>query len=65
MQIDHVAIVVADLDAAVRLYGQTLGFTQIYREIIDDQGVEAVGFAVGDAVIELLRPLDQDSPSAR
>ena len=50
MQIDHVAIVVADLDAAVRLYGETLGFTEIYREIIADQGVEAVGFAAGDAV---------------
>ena len=64
MQIDHVAIVVADLDAAVRLYGETLGFTEIYREIIADQGVEAVGFAAGDAVIELLRPLDEDSPIA-
>ncbi len=65
MQIDHVAIVVEDLDAAVRLYGETLGFTEIYREIIADQGVEAVGFAAGDAVIELLRPLDADSPIAR
>ncbi len=65
MQIDHVAIVVADLDAAVRLYGETLGFKEIYREIIADQGVEAVGFAAGDAVIELLRPLDESSPIAR
>lgn len=65
MQIDHVAVVVADLDAAVRLYGETLGFTQIYREIIADQGVEAVGFAAGGSVIELLRPLDENSPIAR
>lgn len=65
MQIDHVAIVVADLDAAVRLYGETLGFKEIYREIVADQGVEAVGFEAGDAVIELLRPLDADSPIAR
>ncbi len=65
MQIDHVAIIVEDLDTAVRLYGETLGFTEIYREIIADQGVEAVGFAAGDAVIELLRPLQADSPIAR
>ncbi len=65
MQIDHVAIIVEDLDTAVRLYGETLGFTEIYREIVADQGVETVGFCAGDAVIELLRPLQADSPIAR
>jgi methylmalonyl-CoA epimerase len=65
MQIDHVAIVVKDLDAAVTLYTQTLGFEQIYRETIADQGVEAVGMSAGDSVIELLRPLSDDSPAAR
>jgi methylmalonyl-CoA/ethylmalonyl-CoA epimerase len=63
--IDHVAIVVADLEASIALYTETLGFSQIYREIIADQGVEAVGVRSGDAVIELLRPLDPDSPVAR
>ena len=65
MEIDHVAIVVKDLEASVRLYTQTLGFREIYREIVSDQGVEAVGFAAGDAIIELLRPLDETSPVAR
>ena len=65
MTIDHVAIVVKDLDAAVDLYTRTLGFEQIYRETIADQGVEAVGLAAGDSVIELLRPLDPQSPIAR
>jgi methylmalonyl-CoA epimerase len=63
--IDHVAIVVADLDDALALYTQTLGFSIVYRETIADQGVEAVGLRTGDAVIELLRPLDEDSPIAR
>ena len=65
MQIDHVAVVVGDLDEAVRLYGETLGFREIYREIIYDQGVEAVGFAAGDSVVELLRPLEKNSPIDR
>lgn len=65
MTIDHVAIVVKDLDAAIALYTQTLGFKQIYREIVADQGIEAVGLAAGDSVIELLRPLDEASPIAR
>ena len=63
--LDHVAIVVGDLDATLRLYTQTLGFAQVYRETIADQGVEAVGLRAGDAIIELLRPLDPNSPVAR
>ena len=62
--IDHVAIVVKDLAATVELYTQTLGFSEVYREIVADQGVEAVGLRTGDAVIELLRPLSDDSPLA-
>lgn len=63
--IDHVAIVVRDLDATIALYTTTLGFTQVYREIVVDQGIEAVGLRTGDAVIELLRPLSEDSPIAK
>ncbi|HTU70198.1 MAG TPA: methylmalonyl-CoA epimerase [Candidatus Baltobacteraceae bacterium] len=65
MNIDHIAIVVKDLDAALELYVQTLGFAPIYRETIADQGVEAVGLQAGDSAIELLRPLDPNSPIAR
>jgi methylmalonyl-CoA epimerase len=63
--IDHIAIVVADLEATIAMYTQTLGFTEVYREIVADQGVEAVGLRTGDAIIELLRPLDEDSPIAK
>jgi len=62
--IDHIAIVVGDLEATIAFYTQTLGFSEIYRETITDQGVEAVGLRTGDAVIELLRPLDPASPIA-
>jgi methylmalonyl-CoA/ethylmalonyl-CoA epimerase len=63
--IDHVAIVVSDLDAALDLYVNALGFERIYRETIADQGVEAVGLRAGESVIELVRPLDADSSVAR
>lgn len=63
--IDHIAIVVADLPATIALYTQTLGFTEVYREIVADQGVEAVGLRTGDAIIELLRPLDEGSAIAK
>jgi methylmalonyl-CoA epimerase len=63
--LDHVAIVVSDLDATLKLYVDILGFEPVYRETIADQGVEAVGLRAGEAVIELLRPLDPSSPVAR
>lgn len=63
--IDHVAIVVTDLSATLKLYTEILGFEQVYREIIADQGVEAVGLRAGEAIIELLNPLDPDSAVAR
>ena len=65
MEIDHVAVVVKDLEATLRLYTRTLGFKEVYREVIYDQGVEAVGLQAGDAFVELLLPLDESSPIAR
>jgi len=65
MQIDHVAIVVKDLEATVRLYTQTLGFSEVYREVVYDQGIEAVGLRAGDSIVELLLPLDEASPIAK
>ncbi|MFY9719838.1 MAG: methylmalonyl-CoA epimerase [Candidatus Cybelea sp.] len=65
MEIDHIAIVVKDLEETLRLYTQTLGFKEIYREIVADQGVEAVGLEAGSAIVELLLPLHEDSPVAR
>lgn len=65
MTIDHVAIVVKDLEETLALYTGTLGFTVLYRETIADQNVEAVGLEAGESVIELLRPLSEDSPIAK
>jgi methylmalonyl-CoA epimerase len=62
--IDHIALVVADLEATIALYTQTLGFSFVYRETVADQGIEAVGLRSGGSIIELLRPLDEASPIA-
>ena len=63
--LDHVAIVVKDLAATLELYVETLGFACVYREIVADQGIEAVGLRAGDSIVELLRPLDENSAIAR
>lgn len=65
MKIDHIAIAVKDLNAALALYTGTLGFKQIYRETIPEQGIEAVGLDAGGCIIELLRPLQENSPVGR
>ncbi len=65
MEIDHVAIVVKDLEATLRFYTGTLGFKEIFREVIYDQGVETVGLEAGGSFVELLLPLDESSPIAR
>jgi len=65
VQIDHVAIVVKDLEATLRLYTKTLGFREVFREIVRDQGVETVGLQAGESFVELLLPLDENSPIAR
>ena len=58
--LDHVAVVVADLEEAQRLY-ETLGFSVRYRERVEDQGVDIVGLRAGESTIELLKPVGTDS----
>jgi methylmalonyl-CoA epimerase len=65
VEIDHVAIVVKDLDETLRVYTETLGFKEVFREVVYDQGVETVGLEAGGSFIELLLPLDENSPIAR
>jgi methylmalonyl-CoA epimerase len=62
--IDHVALVVADLSDAERIYA-SLGFEVRYRERVADQGVDIVGMRAGDSTIELLKPFAEDSPLDR
>ncbi|HUZ83583.1 MAG TPA: methylmalonyl-CoA epimerase [Gaiellales bacterium] len=63
--VHHIGHAVADLDAAVDTYRRTLGGRVEHRQIVPDQGVEAVTLMVGDARIELLSPLHPDTPVGR
>jgi methylmalonyl-CoA/ethylmalonyl-CoA epimerase len=60
----HVALVVADLDAAVARYG-ALGFGPGERCRVPEQAVEVATFAAGSGWLELIRPTDPDGPIAR
>jgi methylmalonyl-CoA epimerase len=64
-QIDHVAIAVHDLEAAVAYYADTFGATVAHRERIDSDGVEEALIKVADSYIQLLTPIRNDSPVAK
>jgi methylmalonyl-CoA epimerase len=60
-ELDHVAIAVEDLEAAVAHYRRTLGVEPTHRERVEAQGVEEVLFAVGTSYIQLLGALGPDT----
>jgi methylmalonyl-CoA/ethylmalonyl-CoA epimerase len=64
-RVDHIGVAVEDLDAAIALHERDYGMELVHREVIDEQGVEAVLLDVGENHVELLRPLGDDTPVGR
>jgi methylmalonyl-CoA/ethylmalonyl-CoA epimerase len=65
LNLDHVAIAVSDLDAAIAGYADRYGVTPLYREVVVDQGVEEAMIPVGGSFVQLLTPLDPETPVGR
>lgn len=61
-RIDHIGVAVDDLDAALAIYERDYGMTLVHREVVAEQGVEAVLLDVGEGHVELLAPLGADTP---
>jgi methylmalonyl-CoA/ethylmalonyl-CoA epimerase len=64
-ELDHVAIAVYDLDAAIEWYAETLGATLAHREVVERDGVEEALLKVAESYIQLLTPVREDSPVAK
>ena len=64
-EIDHIAIAVRDLEAAIRYYTDTYGAVVDHREIVEDDGVEEALLRVADSYIQLLTPTREGSPVAK
>jgi methylmalonyl-CoA epimerase len=60
-RIDHIGVAVEDLDGAIDLYRQRFEMTEQYREVVEQQGVEAVLLEIGEGHVELLKPLGPDT----
>lgn len=65
--VDQVAVAVASLDDATRIYEKILGLRATHDEIISDQGVSTRFFPVADTdtVVEALEPTGPDTPVGR
>jgi methylmalonyl-CoA epimerase len=64
-RIDHIGVAVEDIEAALPLYRDAFGMQVAHREIVAEQGVEAVLLDVGENHVELLAPLGPDTPVGR
>ena len=64
-EIDHVAIAVNDLDAAIDYYERAFGATVDHREVVERDGVEEALLKVADSYVQLMTPTRPDSPVAK
>ena len=64
-EIDHVAIAVRDLDAAIDYYQRAFGATVEHRETVESDGVEEALLKVAESYIQLLTPTSATSPVAK
>jgi methylmalonyl-CoA/ethylmalonyl-CoA epimerase len=65
LNIDHVAIAVHDLDAALDRFADLYGVTPMSRELVAEQGVEEAMLAIGGSHVQLLQPTGPDTPVGR
>jgi methylmalonyl-CoA epimerase len=61
-RIDHIGVAVEELEPALELYRDSFRLALAHREIVEQQGVEAVLLDVGENHVELLAPLGPETP---
>lgn len=64
-EIHHIGHAVVSLDQAVAAYERLLGAELEHREVVPEQGVEAISLRIGSGRIELLAALGPDTPVGR
>lgn len=64
-RMDHVGIVVADLEAALVTYCEQWGFNLLERLHVPEQLVDAAFLDAGNSTLELIMPTNSESGTAR
>lgn len=66
INLNHLAIVVDDMDTALRFWSESLGLAQAGAvESVRDEAVDIAFLSLGDARIELIQPTTPDSGVAK
>lgn len=65
LPIDHVAIIVRNLDEALAFYRDALGLDVTERRDVPEEGVEVASLPLAQSRIELVRPLSDEGGVAR
>lgn len=60
-KVEHIALAVADLEAAIDHYSKIWGLEVEHRERVEDQGVDEAMLPIGDTYLQLLGPTSPDS----
>ena len=63
--VNHVALVVNDMDATLDFYRKTFGVGSAETEEVPDQGVRAAVVRIGGTLLELIEPTDPTSGVAK
>jgi methylmalonyl-CoA/ethylmalonyl-CoA epimerase len=64
-RIYHLGYAVEDIEAASRFYRENFGVELTEPEVVEEQGIIATMFRVGESMIELVQPTRPDSPVGR
>lgn len=64
-KISHIAVIVPDLDEAMKFWVEALGLGLSHVEHVADQAVDVGFLPVGESDIELLKPFTEDSGVAK
>ena len=64
-RIDHIGVAVEEIEPALELYRDKFELVLAHREVVQEQGVEAVLLDVGEGHVELLAPLGAETPVGR
>ena len=64
-RIHHIAILVSDLDEAIRTYQERIGLTVTNRLLMAEQEVEIAFLPAGESMIELIQPTTAGSGVAQ
>jgi len=64
-RIDHIGVAVEEIEPTLELYRDRFQLRVAHREVVQEQGVEAVLLDVGENHVELLAPLGAETPVGR